>query len=137
MAKLTEHFAREEFEKDGPMPESCVASYTALCQNLLESVRAHFNEPIEVTSGYRSPEANAAANGVPNSEHMATADWCAADWYLPSMRNDMRPAFDWIRQSDLPFHQVVLKHGDGGDVIHISWNLTAHARQALEGATYN
>jgi hypothetical protein len=79
------------------MPLEAVASYTALSVDILEPIRAHFNEAMIITSGYLIPAANAAANGVPNSQHMATADYCAADWYVASIQTDMRPVFDWIR----------------------------------------
>ena len=134
--QLTEHFTREEFEKHGAMPDDCVASYTQLCQEILEPIRVHTNNPIRITSGYRSPESNKAAGGVSNSQHCATATYCAADWWDPTA--DMRELFDWIRlESKLPFDQVILEH-DGGtlSIIHTSWSTTPR-RQALEGATAN
>jgi len=136
--KLTEHFDVTEFEHDGPMPAECLAPYTSLCEKLLEPIRTHYGEPIVVTSGYRSPAANAAAHGVANSQHVATVNYCAADWYLASMHADMRPVFDLIRGSaGLEFDQVILEHGADGDIIHTSWSRTFNRREALEGATAN
>lgn len=135
--QFSEHFERSEFELDGPMPEDCVLSYEFLCENILESIRFNFNEPMDITSGYRDSSANSAAHGVLHSEHEATADWAAADFQIVSLKFNMRPVFDWIRNSKLPFHQVILEHGTNTDVIHVSWNRTANARQALEGAEHN
>lgn len=131
---LTEHFVREEFEKDGPMPDICIGSYRYLCGLILEPIRSHLGIPIRILSGYRSTEANQAAGGVGNSQHVATDHYCAADWWCPTV--DTRTIFDWIRlSSGLPFDQVILEHGKI-DIIHTSWS-TAPRRIALEGATSN
>jgi len=135
--QLSENFRREEFEKEGPMPEECVPAFQFLSENILEPIRAQFGEPMDVTSGYRTPEGNADAHGNAHSEHVATADYCAADWIDPGA-HDLRQIFDWIRlQSGLPFHHVTLEHGAASDVIHISWNRNATERLAKEGATHN
>lgn len=36
----------------------------------LEKIRAHFDKPVRITSGYRSPAYNAKVGGVKNSYHM-------------------------------------------------------------------
>ena len=131
---LSEHFEQSEFEPDGPMPAECVPAFVVLCA-VLETIRSQFNLPITVTSGYRSPAANAAAHGVPNSEHVASADTCAGDWYI--VGQDMRAVFDWIRlSSGLRWGQVILEHGTHNDIIHLSVNPRLQ-RDALEGATAN
>jgi zinc D-Ala-D-Ala carboxypeptidase len=136
--QLTAHFDSGEFETDGPMPPECIPVFLALCEKLLEPLRVHYNEPIIVTSGYRPPEANAEAHGVKNSQHIATAIYCAADWYLASLRSDMRPCFDVIRSnSQLEYDQLILEHGSNGDIIHSSWSRAFNRREALEGATQN
>ena len=134
--QLSEHFQKEEFEKDGPMPEECVGSYRSLCESILEPIRLHIGQPLRITSGYRTPASNAVAGGVSSSQHCATDRWCAADWWEPS--TNMREVFDWIRlQSGLKFDQLILEH-DGGNlcIIHTSWSTTPR-RMALEGATAN
>lgn len=135
--QLSEHFSREEFERDGVMPDEAVDSYRSLCLDVLERVRGYVGKPIEITSGYRSAAANAAAGGVKNSQHMATDNFCAADFRVAGETN-LRPLFDWIRAgSGLPFDQVILEHGASGDVIHASWAKAYRRREALEGATHN
>lgn len=132
---LSDHFAQQEFEHDGPMPDNCVLSYRSLCETFLEPVRAHIGGTIRILSGYRSPNANQSAGGVPNSQHVATSSYCAADWWSPT--SDMRAVFDWIRlESGLVWDQLILEHGVHNDIIHSSWSTTPR-RQALEGATAN
>jgi hypothetical protein len=137
MVQLSDHFSLEEFEKDGPIPAECVPAFQHLCVDVLEPTRQQFGVPFAVTSGYRDPQANTEAHGQPNSEHMATKDWCAADFF-PS--GSVREVFDWMRNSPaLPFHQLILEHGaNGSSVIHVSWNrLKPGMRSVLEGATHN
>lgn len=42
-----------------------------LCQNLLQPVRDHFNAPVKIRSGYRSPKVNSLLNEAPNSRHIS------------------------------------------------------------------
>jgi zinc D-Ala-D-Ala carboxypeptidase len=132
---LSDHFAKLEFEHDGEMPDNCVLSYRHLCEEVLEPIRSHVGQPIRILSGYRTPAANAAAGGVPDSQHVATSTTCAADWWVPTL--DMRGIFDWIRlESGLVWDQLILEHGINNAIIHSSWSTTPR-RQALEGATAN
>lgn len=135
--KLSEHFTREEFEKDGcVMPdEGVVQCYLALCL-MLETIRAQFPEPFIIDSGYRDAAANARIGGVKDSQHVATDKYCACDFYLATYRKSMLPVFDWIRESDLEFDQLILEHGKNGDIIHLSI-AEKPRRMALEGATFN
>lgn len=144
--QLSEHFEQSEFEIDAPVPPECVPTLEFYCQNVLEPIRAFVARPMEVTSGYRPPDANAAAHGVPNSEHVYTTDHVAADFtfaatfaQLPLM--SIRVCFDWIRNNAaLPFDQVILEHGaTGTSVIHVSYSKSrlGTVRSALEGATHN
>ena len=137
---VSEHFDLGEF---GSVPMGCVSSFEFLCQNILEPVRAFVGKPLRITSGYRSSAENAAAHGVPDSEHIATPTKCAADFTFDTtfgLQISFRACFDWIRKNPLlPFHQCILEHTQaGGSIIHISWNKnTLPERQALEGQAYN
>lgn len=134
--QLTPHFALEEFnDKDG-VPPACLDAFTALARDILEPVRERFGR-ILITSGYRDPETNTAVHGQPNSEHIASRDWCACDFFVPG--EPTRPIFDWMRTNKtLPFHQLILEAGSLGSVIHVSWNRTKPGvRSVLTGATHN
>jgi hypothetical protein len=137
--KLSPNFSREEFEQHGPMPEAAVPSYRMLCTELLEPINAKFG-PVMVTNGYRDEAANKLAGGVPTSQHIATAEKCAADWYILAFvtpKTTMRDVFDWIRlESSLVWDQLILEHGERTDIVHLSWSRTPR-RMALEGLTAN
>ena len=133
---LSTNFARQEFEKNGEMPDSVVLAYRALCETLLEPIRDHLRQPLRILSGYRSPAANQAAGGVQHSQHEATPISCAADFWVPT--TDMRELFDWIRlESGLVWDQVILEHGLKNDLIHLSWVEDNPRRMALEGDSGN
>jgi uncharacterized protein YcbK (DUF882 family) len=65
MGDLSEHFSAHEFRcKDGsehPIDPQLVA--------MLERVREHFDAPVHIVSGYRSPAHNAKVGGAKSSYH--------------------------------------------------------------------
>jgi putative chitinase len=70
--------------------------------NRMEEVRALFDRLIEITSGYRNPQVNAAVGGVPDSAH---ALGLAADFHvhgIPDLEAAKR-----IRDSGLRFDQLI------------------------------
>ena len=87
---LSEHFTLGEVTKtshktaDGNIPSRvAIENLKNLCENWLEDLRYSHNtlygdddEPIIVTSGYRSPEVNKLAGGSPTSNHLTG---CAVD----------------------------------------------------------
>jgi len=64
---LSEHFTAGEFACRDGSDEILIDD--ALI-DALEEIRAHFNMPVTITSGYRSPEYNASINGAKKSKHM-------------------------------------------------------------------
>ena len=87
---LSEHFTLGEVTKtshktaDGNIPSHvAIENLKNLCENWLEDLRYSHNtlygekdEPIIITSGYRSPEVNKLAGGSPTSNHLTG---CAVD----------------------------------------------------------
>lgn len=64
---VSTHFKYREYAcKDGSEP---IIIAKALV-NLLENIRVHFNAPVTITSGYRTPAHNKAVGGRPLSYHM-------------------------------------------------------------------
>lgn len=90
-----------------------------VCRELLEPVRAAMGaRPVRVTSGYRSPRLNRRVGGSRRSQHMRGE---AADFQIPGV--DLRAIYDWIKQSDLAYGQLILECYDprrGTGWIHLS-----------------
>jgi Peptidase M15 len=136
---LSQNFSQSEFEKDCPIPAECVPILRRLVVEVVEPVRAFCRCPLEITSGYRPPDANAAAHGQPNSEHIYSAVKAACDFVTPNNSPTARAVFDWMRNNPtLPYHQLILEHGQVSTVIHVSINSEMPGvRSVLEGATHN
>lgn len=113
MAKpLSPHFSLEEFLLSSTALALKIANTPTPehLQNLhhladrMEAVRKLFGKPIEITSGYRNPEINAAVGGVPTSAH---ALGHAADFHVIGVAD--LAAAKVIRDSDLAFDQLIFE----------------------------
>jgi len=80
-----------------------------ICANILEPVRVHFDRPVIITSGFRSPELCVAIGSSTNSQH---AKGEAADFEIPGVSN--KELADWIHDN-LPYDQLILEFFDGKD----------------------
>lgn len=74
-AKLSENFSTSEFECNGSDAGEQQKISVALI-NLLEAIRADFQRPLVINSGYRTAEYNARVGGATKSQHV---DGTAAD----------------------------------------------------------
>jgi hypothetical protein len=77
-------------------------------------VRALFDKPIAISSGYRNPQVNKAVGGVSNSAH---ALGHAADFHVDGL--DDLAAAKWVRDSELKFDQLIYEKGR---CVHISFD---------------
>lgn len=135
MVRLSNNFTLHEMEIGmNPVPAVCVPVFAILCVEILEPVREYAG-PLYITSGNRTEANNAYVHGQVSSEHKATADWCAVDFFC----NEVSKTFDWMRNNPtLPYHQLILEKGKVGHVIHVSYNrLKPGVRSVLVGATNN
>lgn len=119
--EITPHFSLEELAHsdvavrrglDNAPNAGEVANLTRLCETLLEPARWLLGVPLKVNSGFRSPAVNTIVGGKPNSAHM---DGRACDFVPVGM--SLGEAFFLIRQSSLPYDQVILEFNSW---IHLS-----------------
>lgn len=107
-----------------------------LCRGILEPIREKWGA-LRVTSGYRSPEVNAAVGGSKTSQHVTGS---AADFVPMEICADPQSAleaiFAWVvQESGLKWGQVILEPG----WIHISLPRTDKPNQlalTFDGKTY-
>ena len=69
--RLENNFSLDEFKcRDGtPVPEEYMGNVSLLAKNL-QVLRDYLGRPIEIISGYRSPEYNKRIGGARQSQHM-------------------------------------------------------------------
>ncbi|MER2511499.1 MAG: D-Ala-D-Ala carboxypeptidase family metallohydrolase [Nitrosomonas ureae] len=111
--KLTPHFTLNELIRssraselgiDNTPPEHVLSNLILLCTSILEPVRAHFDRPVRVNSGYRCLALNSAINGSQTSQHMTGQ---AVDFEIDGLAN-----YDlalWI-STNLTFDQLILEN---------------------------
>jgi len=136
--KITEHFKLEEFERsdtakrmgiDNTVPNRLLPNIQALCENVLEPLRQQFDEPVYISSGYRSPALNKAIKGAASSQHMKGE---AADIYSRQGAKRLREWYLWM-VDNLSFDQLIWESRDGGrrKWIHVSYKRTGVNRQSV------
>ena len=65
--QISEHFKVREFAQKDYQCDKVIVDTELI--DVLEDIRAKFNKPVIVTSGYRTPEYNAKIGGIKNSQH--------------------------------------------------------------------
>lgn len=93
---------------------------------VLQPTRDHFNLPITISSGYRSPAVNKAIGGATNSQHLTGQ---AVDFIIPSINNYQ--VAKWI-EANLNYDQLILEFYSGGNTgwIHVGYS-PRHKNQEL------
>ena len=91
--KLSKNFSLQEMTKsqtalrrgidNTPSPPH-VTHLELLCEKVLQPLRDHFDRPVTITSGYRSPELCVAIGSTIKSQH---AKGQAADFEIPGVSN--------------------------------------------------
>ncbi|MCQ2246424.1 MAG: D-Ala-D-Ala carboxypeptidase family metallohydrolase [Bacteroidaceae bacterium] len=133
--QITEHFKLSEFERsetakrlgiDNSVPKELLPNIKALCEKVLEPLRAEINKspfkgdrgglPVIISSGYRCPALNRAVGGADKSQHMKGE---AVDIHLPSIETGRK----WLTfiLENLRFDQLIWEHDTHGTYwIHVS-----------------
>ena len=111
--QLSKHFKLEEFEKsmtatrkgiENKAGSGEIKNLTDVCYNILEPVRAKFDKPIIITSGYRSEELCEAIGSKKTSQH---AKGQAVDFEIAGVSN-LQVAL-WIN-NNCDFDQLILEY---------------------------
>lgn len=119
LAELTLSDTAARLGLDNAPPPDVMAALARTAQGL-EAVRIRLGgAPIQVLSGYRSPEVNAAVGGQRNSQHMRGE---AADIVAPRFGDPMSLAVA-LRDSGIEYDQLILEFGRW---VHVSF--AAHPR---------
>ena len=110
--QLSKHFKIEEFTKsmtatrkgiDNTPGAGEIKNLENLCYEILEPLRAKFDKPITITSGYRSPALSEAIGSKSTSQH---CKGMACDLEIFSIAN-IKVAY-WI-QNNCDFDQLILE----------------------------
>ena len=143
--QLSKHFKLEEFTKSmtairkGIKNEAGsgeIKNLTDLCYAILEPVRAKFEKPVIITSGYRSEELCEAIGSKKTSQH---AKGQAVDFELAGVSN-LQVAL-WI-SNNCDFDQLILEYWKDDDPnagwIHCSFKEGSNRKQILtfDGKSY-
>ena len=143
--QLSKHFTLEEFEKSQTATRKGITNKAGsgeiknlgdLCYEVLEPVRAKFDKPVTITSGFRSKELCLAIGSSENSQH--TCNSAAADFEIAGVSN-LEVAL-WI-QNNVDFDQLILEYYTGeanSGWIHVSYQEGSNRKQVLtfDGKTF-
>ena len=123
--QLSKHFKLDE-NKAG---SGEIKNLTDLCYGVLEPVRAKFDKPITITSGFRSPALCEAIGSKTTSQHTKGE---AADFELPNISN-LQVAL-WI-ENNCDFDQLILEFWKEGEPnsgwVHCSFKEGSNRKQVL------
>jgi hypothetical protein len=120
-----------------PTPEH-LENFKKLAENIFEPIRKHFNQPIFISSGYRSKELNTAIGGSLTSQHCSGE---AIDIDMDGRSNTVtnKAVFDYIK-GNLNFDQLIWEFGTDSnpDWVHVSYESTGRQRkQVLKAVRVN
>jgi hypothetical protein len=111
-----------------PTEDRELASLVLLATRVLQPIRDEFG-PLLVTSGFRSPEVNAAVGGAETSAHL---EGRAADFRPGQYGITVMEVFRWIaRHRGIPWGQVIWERPGPGAWVHVSLRREGAAPQAL------
>lgn len=137
--KISEHFTLEEMTfsqtaaRDGidnRPGEREIAALQELCSHILQPLRSALEQPLTVTSGYRSPRLNRAIGGAGTSQHM---EGRAAD--LVCFNMSAKRLFKSVLELKLPFDQLIYEGGKQSIWVHVSFD-PSKDRRAILVATF-
>lgn len=87
-----------------PHDYTVVANLRQVAEQILEPVRKHFNQPVIIHSGYRSPAVNKAVKGSARSDHCHGR---AVDFHVKGFTN--YDVVCWMADN-IKYHQLILEN---------------------------
>jgi len=136
--QLSKHFKLEEFTKSMTATRTGIENMPGageiknlenICYEILEPLRAKFELPITITSGYRSPQLSEAIGSKTTSQH---CQGMATDLEIASIPN-IKIAY-WL-SNNVDFDQLILEYFDkddpSGGWVHISYNEKGNNRKQV------
>lgn len=136
--QLSEHFTLAEMTASKRFPhvantpnQDQILALEALCDNVLEKVRAYFGKPVQVTSGFRSPELNKLVGSkAKRSQHLSGE---AADIKVPGVPNvDVwHYIVSELKEFDQCIAELLSETNPSQGWVHVSWSRNKNRREAL------
>ena len=136
--KLSENFELHELIKSQIAERKSISNNPStdqinnlkhLCLNVLQPIRSHFDSPVVISSGYRSPELCIAIGSKPTSQH---SEGKAAD--IEIMNIDNKELAMWIKDN-IEFDQLILEFYKDNDPnsgwVHVSYNGDKNRKEFL------
>jgi|TARA_R110000823_G_scaffold244396_1_gene368659 zinc D-Ala-D-Ala carboxypeptidase len=119
LSELTKSQAAERCGFDNNPDKEQVANLVLLCEHVLQPIRDHFQKPVVISSGYRSPNVSRQIGSSSRSQHCKGQ---AADMEIPGISN--KELADFIYEN-LPFDQVILEFHKPEEInsgwVHVSY----------------
>jgi len=110
--------------------EEQINNLKLVCENILEPVRANFNSPVIISSGYRSVAVCEAVGSSAKSQHTKGQ---AADFEIVGIAN--KDVADWI-VNNLDYDQCILEFWKESEPnsgwVHCSYNVSGNRKQYLK-----
>lgn len=103
LSELTNSSIADKHNISNIPSDNVIFNLTLLVNKVLQPIRDHFNKPVIITSGYRSPELNVLVKGSNTSDHCKGQ---AADITVKDIDN--LDVANWIK-NNLKYKQVILE----------------------------
>lgn len=120
--KISEHFTSKELGITNEYRAWILINMCSLVHNVLEPLGTLLNEPIIITSGFRTIEENKRVGGVINSQHLTGQ---AVDFTCKSISK----AFETLVNGDITFDQLIYYRKR--KFIHISYSHKNNRKQII------
>lgn len=120
---------------DNTPTDEVLKNLQLVTQHILEEVRAYFDKPVKITSGYRSPALCQAIGSKPTSQHTLGQ---AVDFEVIGIPNKV--VSDWI-VNNLDFDQCILEFWKPDEYnsgwVHCSYKTSGNRKMYLKAYTAN